>query len=265
MSYTYIKGKQFFGEPDITSSFAISASYALSSSKADSSNTSITAQTASYNISSSYAITSSYSATASYIANLPATASNAISASYANAASYAITSSYSNTSSFSQNSITASYALNNIIFNNYIAKEVVSGSIDGINTAFNLVNTPVSNSEMVFLNGILQIPPTDYSITGSLINFAIAPFNGDKIVSTYATSSLIKYIANENPSGIIDGINTIFSVLYIIQIDTESVFLNGILQVPIIDYTITTSTYSTITFITAPFSGDTIRITYMKT
>jgi hypothetical protein len=40
---------------------------------------------------------------------------------------------------------------------NFVDKEIPSGSINGSNTTFTLANTPVSGSEHLYLNGILQL------------------------------------------------------------------------------------------------------------
>lgn len=64
-------------------------------------------------------------------------------------------------------------------------KEVPSGLINSINTSYTLANTPTTGSDHVFLNGILQDDSSDYSITGAVITFTIAPKTGDKLVVTY--------------------------------------------------------------------------------
>lgn len=70
---------------------------------------------------------------------------------------------------------------------NYIVREAPSGSVNGSNTTFMLANTPVSGSEQVFLNGILQEPgaDNDYTISGATITYLSAPVSGDRIRVTY--------------------------------------------------------------------------------
>lgn len=72
---------------------------------------------------------------------------------------------------------------------NFIDKEVPSGSINGSNTAFTIANTPVSGSEHVYLNGVLQESGSgnDYTISGTSITMATAPLSGEKIRVTYRT------------------------------------------------------------------------------
>lgn len=70
---------------------------------------------------------------------------------------------------------------------NYVVREAPSGAVNGSNTSFTLANTPVSGTEQVFLNGILQEPGAgnDYTISGSTITYLTAPATGDRIRVTY--------------------------------------------------------------------------------
>lgn len=70
---------------------------------------------------------------------------------------------------------------------NFVDKEIPSGSINGSNTAFVLANTPISGSEHVYLNGILQESGSgnDYTISGANITMLSAPLTGEKLRVTY--------------------------------------------------------------------------------
>lgn len=70
---------------------------------------------------------------------------------------------------------------------NFVDKEIPSGSINGSNTAFTLANTPVSGSEHVYLNGVLQESGAgnDYTISGTAITMATAPLSGEKLRVSY--------------------------------------------------------------------------------
>jgi hypothetical protein len=78
-------------------------------------------------------------------------------------------------------------ASNGLTSANFIDKEIPTGSINGSNTAFALANTPVSGSEHVFLNGILQESGAgnDYTISGLNITMLTAPLTGEKIRVSY--------------------------------------------------------------------------------
>jgi len=70
---------------------------------------------------------------------------------------------------------------------NFVDKEIPSGSINGSNTTFVLANTPVSGSEHIYLNGLLQElgGGNDYTISGGNITFVVAPLTGEKIRVSY--------------------------------------------------------------------------------
>jgi hypothetical protein len=70
---------------------------------------------------------------------------------------------------------------------NYITRETPSGSVNGTNTTFTLAATPVTGSESVFLNGILQEPGAgnDYTISSATITYLTAPVTGDKVRVSY--------------------------------------------------------------------------------
>jgi len=56
---------------------------------------------------------------------------------------------------------------------------------DGSTTLFSLTYTPSSNSEVVYLEGILQDKDNDYSLSGKDITFTTAPANGRKVEVRY--------------------------------------------------------------------------------
>jgi hypothetical protein len=64
-------------------------------------------------------------------------------------------------------------------------KEIPDGEIDSTNKVFFLRDTPETNSEHIFLNGLLQHKNLDYTMTGRRINFIDAPRTGSIVVCTY--------------------------------------------------------------------------------
>lgn len=76
---------------------------------------------------------------------------------------------------------------NGLTNSNFVDKEIPSGSINGSNTAFTLANTPVSGSEHLYLNGVLQESGAgnDYTISGTTITMATAPLSGEKLRVSY--------------------------------------------------------------------------------
>jgi hypothetical protein len=78
---------------------------------------------------------------------------------------------------------------------------------------------------------------------------------------TYLGSTNI--VTRETPTGLVNGANATFTLAATPTANTEEVFLNGILQEPGAgnDYTIATST---ITMLSAPITGDRLRVNYRK-
>lgn len=69
----------------------------------------------------------------------------------------------------------------------FVTRETPSGLVNGSNTAFSLGNVPITGTESVFLNGLLQEPGAgnDYTISGNEITFAEAPISGDRVRVSY--------------------------------------------------------------------------------
>lgn len=67
--------------------------------------------------------------------------------------------------------------------------ESPSGIINGANTDFELSASPLSNTLLVFLNGLLQEEGSgkDYVLSGTTITFLYAPESGDIIITVYQT------------------------------------------------------------------------------
>jgi hypothetical protein len=62
--------------------------------------------------------------------------------------------------------------------------EVPSGTINGVNVTFTILNTPIDQI-MFYLNGQYMTPDEDYTISGVTITMASAPIVGDKIIVNY--------------------------------------------------------------------------------
>lgn len=70
---------------------------------------------------------------------------------------------------------------------NFVVRETPTGSVNGANTTFTLANTPVLNTEEVFLNGLLLEPGAgnDYTISSNTITMLSAPLTGDRLRVRY--------------------------------------------------------------------------------
>lgn len=69
----------------------------------------------------------------------------------------------------------------------FVVRETPSGTVNGSNTSFTLANTPLSGTESLYLNGILQDSGSgnDYTISGTTITMLSAPQSGDKLRVSY--------------------------------------------------------------------------------
>ncbi|MFC9436913.1 hypothetical protein [Nocardia sp. NPDC057030] len=94
--------------------------------------------------------------------------------------------------------------------------------------------------------------------------------SGDATIAASGALTLVStvvkeadYVVRETPSGSVNGSNTAYTLANTPVAGTESVFLNGLLQEPGAgnDYTISGAT---ITYLTAPATGDRLRVSYIK-
>jgi len=115
-------------------------------------------------------------------------------------------------------------------------REIPNGLTDGMNTNFELSQEPKIGSEHVYLNGLLQDPGVgyDYIIIDNLITFNYPPFLGSTVRCSYRMVDTISPELNisdkEIPSGVADGINKEFIVQNYPELNSEHVYLNGLLQ-----------------------------------
>lgn len=73
----------------------------------------------------------------------------------------------------------------------FIYNEAPTGAVNGVNTTFNLANTPVTGSVQVYVNGQFMEPGAgnDYTITGTAITTLFTLVAGDKIRVNYIRAS----------------------------------------------------------------------------
>jgi len=64
--------------------------------------------------------------------------------------------------------------------------KINTASGNGSTTVFNLTDTPVTLACLtVFVDGLAQVPTTDYSLAGLAVTFVAAPANGQSIMFQY--------------------------------------------------------------------------------
>lgn len=68
----------------------------------------------------------------------------------------------------------------------FFTLETPTGSVNSSNTSFSIAQTPLENDAvLIFKNGLLQRPTTDYSLSGTTITFVTAPATGSDLVVYY--------------------------------------------------------------------------------
>ena len=70
---------------------------------------------------------------------------------------------------------------------NFVDKEIPSGSINGSNATFTLSSIPISGTEHLYINGVLQESGAgnDYTISGLTITMSTAPLSLEKLRCSY--------------------------------------------------------------------------------
>lgn len=115
----------------------------------------------------------------------------------------------------------------------FVDREMPSGVIDGVNTAFTLSQAPVAGSEHVFLDGVLRNSGSgnDYTISGASITMSVAPPKESVLLVSYRTASgTTNFADREVPSGAIDGINATFTLAHTPTTGSLHLYLDGILR-----------------------------------
>lgn len=99
--------------------------------------------------------------------------------------------------------------------------------------------------------------------TGSTVDF-VSTDTSITVVADSAKVNLTLWVPKETPAGLVNGANTAFTIANPLVAGTEHVYLNGMLHESGAgnDYTISGTA---ITYLTAPLTGDRIRVTYIKT
>jgi len=142
-------------------------------------------------------------------------------------------------------------------FSQYGAIDSFTGN--GSNTGYTLSRTANTSTATVYLDGLLQDPSTDFSISGTALTFTTAPLSGESILVYHVDSA-----ATALPSAAItssdtftgDGTTTAFTLTATANSTTSFVTINGMLQRYTTDYSVTDLT---LTFVDAPPSGASIQ------
>jgi hypothetical protein len=134
-----------------------------------------------------------------------------------------------------------------------------SGTATGDNTttAFTISSGRSVNDVLVFVNGFMLTPTTDYTISGTTLTFVTAPATSAEITYRYLPLGGAYTSANFTGNGsattiTIDSGRAVADVLVVV---------NGLTLVPTTDYTISGTT---LTFVTAPANLAEITVRYLR-
>jgi hypothetical protein len=128
---------------------------------------------------------------------------------------------------------------------------------DGTTTAFTISSGRAVQDTLVFVNGFMLTPTTDYTISGTTLTFQTAPANNAEIAYRYLPIDGAYTSADFTGDGsattiTIDAGRTVSDVLVVV---------NGLTLVPTDDYTISSTT---LTFISAPANLAEITVRYLR-
>ena len=149
-----------------------------------------------------------------------------------------------------------------------VSNEVPAETPNGVITNFSTGFTFVAGKIAVYINRTRLKLDEDYTedVDRNGVTLTVAPTTGDDIIFDYLRSDNVligspSYVRiNETPSGLVNSSNTVYDTAETFISGTLQVYLNGQLQTLTEDYAETDS--NTLTFVTAPATGDIIRVSY---
>lgn len=138
------------------------------------------------------------------------------------------------------------------------AQTVTEGNDARLTNARTPVGTPLTSGQVYVGNAGNVAAPV--ALSGDVLSISAA---GVVALNPASAMKVANYVTRETPAGTVNGSTTVFSLATAPIAGTEHVYLNGILQEPGAgnDYTISGGN---ITFISAPLTGDKIRVSYLK-
>jgi hypothetical protein len=128
---------------------------------------------------------------------------------------------------------------------------------DGTTTAFTISSGRAVQDTLVFVNGFMLTPTTDYTISGTTLTFQTAPANNAEIAYRYLP--IDGAYTSADFTG--DGSATTITIDAGRAVDDILVVVNGLTLVPTDDYTISGTT---LTFISAPANLAEITVRYLR-
>jgi hypothetical protein len=130
---------------------------------------------------------------------------------------------------------------------------------DNSTTAFTIDSGRAVDDVLVYVNGFLLTPTSDYTISGTTLTFTTAPATSAEIVVRYLPLNNSGIYTNDTATG--DNSTTAFTIDSGRTVEDVIVTVNGVTLVPATDYTISGTT---LTFTTAPTTSAEISIRYLR-
>jgi hypothetical protein len=130
---------------------------------------------------------------------------------------------------------------------------------DNSTTAFTIDSGRAVDDVLVYVNGFLLTPTSDYTISGTTLTFVTAPATSAEIVVRYLPLNNSGVYTNDTSTG--DNSTTAFTIDSGRTVEDVIVTVNGVTLVPTTDYTISGTT---LTFTTAPTTSAEISIRYLR-
>ena len=142
-----------------------------------------------------------------------------------------------------------------------ISLSYTKGTFTGDNstTAFTIDSGRAVDDVLVYVNGFLLTPTSDYTISGTTLTFVTAPATSAEIVVRYLPLNNSGVYTNDTATG--DNSTTAFTIDSGRTVEDVIVTVNGVTLVPATDYTISGTT---LTFTTAPTTSAEISIRYLR-
>jgi hypothetical protein len=129
---------------------------------------------------------------------------------------------------------------------------------DGSTTTLTIDSGRAVDDVLVYVNGFLLTPTTDYTISSTTLTFVTAPASSAEIVVRYLALGGGGY---SNDTGTGDGSTTTLTIDSGRTVEDIIVTVNGVTLVPVTDYTISATT---LTFATAPALSAEISVRYLR-
>ena len=130
---------------------------------------------------------------------------------------------------------------------------------DNTTTAFTINSGRTVNDTLVYVNGFLLTPTSDYTISGTTLTFVTAPATSAEIVVRYLPLTNGGIYTNDTATG--DNTTVNFTIDSGRTVEDVIVTVNGVTLVPATDYSISGTT---LTFTTAPATSAEISIRYLR-